>query len=360
MNWDETHKGTVRFGEGSIFGGDTTGNFMFLNLSLDESKFVWLSVAEYVVVSLSLALALAKFFPAYLEKEIASRVTRSRSVHQSLYWGVIVVCNIFTYCLLFVALRGFSIFLQSFYLTWNLDSTPETTFDSTFWASLFLASLQELIIHGILFTGALISSRKYHKVDLPTGVSKSIVKLSFGFGLCCYKCSERSPKTMLLFSCMNLVYHIVMDAIGIVYLLFIKEYRAVLVSVTFLCLSFFAFLIMCLSYILFHCRSTRQSLSKMAFSGGQTLMVAIIFPALMLLVIMCIMIVFSLNLQGLTGVVTGLIPSVALSAASWYLKNRLEEDLNESDDVPAATETENGATSVEMINLERGREEMPL
>ena len=354
MSWDETHKGTVRFGEESIFGGDTTGNFMFLNLSLDESKFVWLSVAEYLVVSLSFALALAKFFPAYLEKEIASRVTGS--VHQSLYWGVIVVCNIFTYCLLFAALRGFSIFLQSFYLTWSLDSTPETTFDSTFWASLFLASLQELIIHGILFTGALISSRRDHKVDLPTGVSQAIVKLSFGFGLCCYKCSKRGAKTMLLFSCMNLVYHIVMDAIGIVYLLFIEEYRAVLVSVTFLCLSFFAFLIMCLSYILLHCRSTGQSLSKVAFSGGQTLMVAIMFPALMLLVIMCIMIVFSLNLQGLTGVVTGLIPSVALSAASWYLKNRLEEDLNQSDDVPAATETENGATSVEMTDLERGRE----
>ena len=36
-------------------------------------------------------------------------------------------------------------------------------------------------------------------------------------------------------------------------------------------------------------------------------------------------VVMSLNLKGVTGIVTGLIPTIALSAASWYIKNRLEK-----------------------------------
>ena len=43
----------------------------------------------------------------------------------------------------------------------------------------------------------------------------------------------------------------------------------------------------------------------------------------MLLVLMYMIIVFSLNLSGVTGIAAGLIPSIALSAASWYLKKRL-------------------------------------
>ena len=41
------------------------------------------------------------------------------------------------------------------------------------------------------------------------------------------------------------------------------------------------------------------------------------------MVVIYMIIVFSLNLKGVTGILTGLIPSIALSAASLYIKKRL-------------------------------------
>ncbi|CAI8048541.1 hypothetical protein GBAR_LOCUS26762, partial [Geodia barretti] len=34
------------------------------------------------------------------------------------------------------------------------------------------------------------------------------------------------------------------------------------------------------------------------------------------------------KLKGVAGIVTGLIPSIALSAASWYIKKRLEKEVS--------------------------------
>ena len=56
----------------------------------------------------------------------------------------------------------------------------------------------------------------------------------------------------------------------------------------------------------------------------------IVFPAVMLMVVMYMIIVLSLNLKGVTGIVTGLIPSIALSAASWYIKKRLVKEMSQS------------------------------
>ena len=49
------------------------------------------------------------------------------------------------------------------------------------------------------------------------------------------------------------------------------------------------------------------------------------FGALGLMVVLYLIIFVSLGLQGFSGVVTGLIPSIGLSAASWYIKKRLLE-----------------------------------
>ena len=56
-----------------------------------------------------------------------------------------------------------------------------------------------------------------------------------------------------------------------------------------------------------------------------------VFGAVALMVVMYNMIiVFSLNLKGVAGIVTGLIPSIALSAAPWYIKKRLEKEVGQS------------------------------
>ena len=50
-------------------------------------------------------------------------------------------------------------------------------------------------------------------------------------------------------------------------------------------------------------------------------MLITVFGAVMLIVIMYMI---SLKLTGISGIITGLIPSIALSAVSWYIKKRLQ------------------------------------
>ena len=63
-------------------------------------------------------------------------------------------------------------------------------------------------------------------------------------------------------------------------------------------------------------------------------MLLIVFGAVMMVIVMYTIILFSLKLTGVKGVVTGLIPSVGLFAASWYIKKRLhrEDQCNSSAD----------------------------
>ena len=76
-------------------------------------------------------------------------------------------------------------------------------------------------------------------------------------------------------------------------------------------------------------------------------MLIIVFGAVMLIVIMYMVLFFSLKLTGISGIITGLIPSIALSAVSWYIKNRL---LREEARVHSTTSSEYGATDEMTVN----------
>ena len=336
----------MKIGGKSVFANDDNNALKFLNFSVDDSDFTRLSMVEYLVVSLSLALAIAKIFPTFNNK-IALRAYGP--AHQSLYWGTVVICNIISYSFLYVYVRAVSIFAASLLLT------PDLAFDRAYWLSVSLGLTSEVLVYLILFVGALIAAISDHNVPFPTGMARVIFRLSFCFCLCCcccLQCSAKAIRVLILFSLMNVVYRIIMDAITIVYLMFIEDYRALIISILFLCITFFVFMIMCVSYILLNLRSSNLPFYKKACSGGQVLFVFMMFLALMLLVIMCIIIVFSLNLHGLAGVVTGLIPSVVLSGASWFIKKRLNDDPSSSD-----IEENNMLAVTAMNDLERGREE---
>ena len=61
------------------------------------------------------------------------------------------------------------------------------------------------------------------------------------------------------------------------------------------------------------------------------------------MIVVYMTIFFSLRLHGFSGIVTGLIPSIALSAASWYIKKRLERGLSQPN--TDTTQPEYGATA---------------
>ena len=113
---------------------------------MDADHYVKLSTAEYVMISLSLSLVIAKFFPT-IHNHLVSKVTKLE--HQSLYWGTVIVFNAFTYSLLFLAGRGWGITNVAFgLLHLPIGWIPITC----------MLVIQELVLNIILFVGALVAS----------------------------------------------------------------------------------------------------------------------------------------------------------------------------------------------------------
>ena len=142
----------------------------------------------------------------------------------------------------------------------------------------------------------------------------------------------------------------IMDVISIGFILFIEEYRTFYISLTLLYMSLILFFVMFTSITLFLISRGRNlpfyKRSLNCFEGS--FMLIIVFGAVMLIVIMYNMVLFfSLKLTGISGIITGLIPSIALSAVSWYIKKRLQR---EEARVRSITSSEYGATDEMTVN----------
>ena len=312
--WDRSQKETVTFRDYS------DPNVMkFMKWRIEAHTLTKLCVAEYVLVSLSLALVIAKFFPAYHSKIVSKAATLE---YKSLYWGTVVVSNLCIYGLLFVTGRALSVFL-------NVNTWSEAL------TSIIIPCIQEIVIHIIFLVAALFVSIKSNPgtdIPIPTGMAKLIINISFCFTCfcCCFCCSSRcrskTLRVLVLFSFMGFIYRSIMDTISVGFFLFIDVSGTF--TITLLYISLLLFLVALASYSLlitipdrnttFH----RQSLNCCAGA----VMVLTVFGGVMLIVIVYMIIVFSLKLSGIKGVVTGLIPSIVLSAASWYIKKRLHRD----------------------------------
>ena len=299
--------------------------------SMDTHQFTKLGWVEYVFVSTSLALVIAKFFPA-VHNQIVSRATRLE--HQNLYWGTAVVSNVFTYGLLFAAMRGWSIIEQFMYMQSLVSYTDHLCF-----AALCIASAQEVVINVILFVGALVGSlRSTIMTPIPPGIGGCVTNLSFCWSCfcCCVCCSPRcrakTMRVLVLFSFMVFIYSIVMAGISVVFVLFIEESRTSVITCSLFIISLIVFLVFFVSFLLFSLSWDRNNdasfCQQFIECFGGVCMLTTVFLAVMLMVVMYMIIVFSLNLKGVTGIVTGLIPTIALSAASWYIKKRLGKRLS--------------------------------
>ena len=168
--------------------------FFFLLLGFDDgflgTGLITFGLSEYVLVSLALALIIAVFFPA-VHNTIVPRAS-ARLGYKSLYWGTAVVSNVFIYGLVFALGRGL------FIITRYIELFPIKHFT----ASLFIVPcIQEVVVHVILFVGALIASLgNEHGVPIPNkGVAKIVINISFCFSCfcCCVCCSSRAYQTIM-------------------------------------------------------------------------------------------------------------------------------------------------------------------
>ena len=350
LTWDQNHKGSITFDYDYL---DDSKIMKFIKWSMNAYSFVKLSLVEYVFVSLCLAVVIAKFFPA-IHSQIVSKAVNSLE-YQSLYWGSAVVTNVFTYGLVFVAARGLSLYMQ-YWLYFFIVSLYKH--DKLDYESLSVLFTQECVVYVIFFVGALFASLRTHHnkvIAMPTGMGKVMINISFCFSCFCFciccsqRCRAKTLRVLILFSFMSFIYHIIMDVISIGFILFIEEYRTLYISLTLLYMSLILFFVMFTSITIFlisRGRSLPFYKRSLDCFGGSFILI-IVFGAVMLIVIMYMVLFFSLKLTGLNGIITGLIPSIALSAVSWYIKKRLQR---EEARVRSTTSSEYGATDEITVN----------
>ena len=151
---------------------------------------------------------------------------------------------------------------------------------------------------------------------------------------------------------MSFIYHIIMDVISLGFILFIEESRTLYISLTLLYMSLILFFVMFTSITLFlisRGRSLPFYKRSLNCFGGSFILI-IVFGAVMLIVIMYMVLLFSLKLTGLSGIITGLIPSIALSAVSWYIKKRLQREEARVRSITSSHSSEYGATDEMTVN----------
>ena len=199
-----------------------------------------------------------------------------------------------------------------------------------------------MVINTVLFCGALFASLKSRNSSsgvVPREVGKFFINLSFCWScFCVCVCCSRTKtmKVLVMFSLMVFLHHNIMEAISFGFMLFIEPSRVFVITIGLFYISLMVFLVLSISLSIFilRGRNTRTTLSTVYQSCWNSYSAFDYF---------CMIIFFSLRLHGFSGIVTGLIPSIALSAASWYIKKRLERGLSQPN--TDTTQPEYGATA---------------
>ena len=310
-------------------GTTTTNNddinaLKLLEWSIKAAIMYKLCLAEYALVSISLVIITAKFFPVYHSKLVSMTTTQE---YRSLYWGAAVVSNCFTLGLFFPLGRAFSIVLCVLLSTNNLSTHDHFTTIKT------LLPILEIYMYIVFFVAAVIATRRSNVgfIHIPKGMANVLIHISSCFCCCCCssRCRAKGIQVLVLFSFMSFIYHSIMDAISVGYFLFVSV--SVTFTMTMLYISLLFFLVSLTSFILYTTSSTKRD-SRSAVKGSVmcvvgTCMLLIIFCAVILIVTVYVAIITSLKPKGIKGFLTTLIPSLGLSAAGWLIKKKLQSEV---------------------------------
>ena len=228
----------------------------------------------------------------------------------------------------------------------NVDRAKQT---------IIVSVLLEVVISAVLFCGALFASLKSRNSSsgvVPRKIGKFFINLSFCWScfcvcVCCSKrCRAKTMSVLVMFSLMVFLHHNIMEAISFGFVLFVEPTRIIVITIGLFYISLMVFLVLSVSLSIFilRGRNTRTPLYQQFISlVGIVILLLTIFGAVGLTFVVYMTIFFSLRLHGFSGIVTGLIPSIALSAASWYIKKRLERGLSQPN--TDTTQPEYGATA---------------
>ena len=319
--WDVSQRGTITTHyENNGFGNYYDSKVMKLfQHSISTATTSNLCLTEYTFVSISLVLIIARFIPVYHSKLVSKATTLE---YKSLYWGAAVVSNCFTLGLLFPGGRALSI-MHCLVMGKSNVITIKT-----------LLPILEINMYIVFFVAAVIATRRSNVViiHIPNGMAKVLIHISSCFCCCCCcssRCRAKAIQVLVLFSFMSFICHSIMEAISVGYLLFVNVSETF--TMTMLYISLLFFLVSLTSFILYTTSSNRGDSrsavkgSVMCVIGACTLL--IIFCAVILIVAVYVIIITSLKPKGVIGFLTTLIPSLGLSAAGWFIKKKLQSEL---------------------------------
>ena len=299
--WDNEQKGLTSFNPEALIGFDARQITKWVP---NNNALFDLCLAEYVFVSLSLALLIAKFFP-----KIYSQLVLKATIpeYQSLYWGAAVVSNVFVYCGVFAFGRIITLYALS-------SIHPPTV---------YVAATLQVIIYIIFFLVSLFT--KHNNVPIPEGMGKFLSNASLCFILYCSVCCsthrrENALRVLVMFSLMTFTFHAIMEAVSVCFNMIVNVPETV--TVTSLCILALTFLIVIFYYIIM---ATTGLTDLKKWSQWFKLIASVlglitIFGAAMLIIIVYMIMILTLEPEGFPAVVSALLPPVVLSGAAWYLK----------------------------------------
>ena len=316
------------------FYNDTTYevvNYMDLPVSLHTLHVLGLS--EYVFVSLSVALVIARFFPAFHNQIVSKGTTLG---HQSLYWGTVVISNVFTYGLLWAAWIGLSSYAQFYTFTVFFLTDIQK-------ALITVICVQQLMVHVVLFVGALKDYPRNCFFPTPKGIPRVIIVVSLCW-TCIFCKRPKIVRFLFLFSIMVFIHHNIMFVISNMFVL-VDPNRNIIIVYSLMYVSLLVFLVLFLSFSVFSGSGRNVSLCcQFLHSVGGLFLLVTVFTTVLLLVIIYMITISSMNLKGFTGIVTGIMPSIALSALSLYIKKRILKERHHSK--TTTTHSEHASTPI--------------
>ena len=140
-------------------------------------------------------------------------------------------------------MRGSSITEQAIYLQYLFEDFYIVLFNKK---SIVVTSVQEVIIHIILFIGAVVASLRNKNglsIPIPRGMAKVMINISFWWScFCCCMCfsktcKAKTLKVLVMFSFMMFIHRNIMDVISLTFMMFIETSRVLIITIAFLYLS---------------------------------------------------------------------------------------------------------------------------
>ena len=280
----------------------------------------------YLLFTLLLFLLIPKLFWESHNKLVCKETS---PVSRSLYWGSAVIS------LFLVIIIMLGKFILVFFEFTMAHAYPSVLYNVLYKVTLTANLVVETFSLILFLVVSIIISRSSRGVPMPAAKFTTHVLFCCCCCFCCSsRCKSKGVQVLTLWAFMTVIYYHIMEAVALVFTLFINVPLTISYTLTYV--SGVLFAIMLLSIILSSCRSTGRSRSTRAkclcVVNVSAILLGFSFLTLAFVAFISLYPLLSgLNVKG-PGIVSlkfSLLPSLSLSVAGWLIRKKLlKQDSN--------------------------------